>query len=43
MVVLDEYLDSWRDYEFELALEELEREAKEKRDICDPVKIVGAQ
>lgn len=43
MVVLDRYLDSWKEYEWELALEELEREAREKRDICDPVKIVGAQ
>ena len=43
MVVIDRYIDNRREYEFELALEELERKARETHDISDPVKVIGAQ
>ena len=43
MVVIDRYIDNRREYEFELALEELERKARENHDISDPVKLIGAQ
>lgn len=43
MAVIDRYIDNSRDYEFELALEEMERKARETRDISDPVKVIGAQ
>ena len=36
-------IDNTKDLEFERAVEELERKAREMRDISDPVKLIGAQ
>lgn len=38
-----EYWDNDFDRVFDEAIDELERKAKEKRDISDPVKLIGAQ
>ena len=51
MVVIDRYIDNKREYEFELALEELEKEQhdiarleqlQDDYNIGDPMKVYGA-
>ena len=36
-------IDNTKDLEFERAVEELARKAREAHDISDPVKVIGAQ